>query len=193
MIASARVIGNDFHHFGNDFGNGLIVGVCRFSVLEVGVAVLCSTLLNGVFGIERAGLERVYIFLHTELIEQRLDFGIVVRFVKAFHFGIFVGGSEPVEEMQEGHAGFQSGEMRDEGEIHDFLNGRGREHGKSCLTASHDVGMISEDVQRVCGEGTRGNVHDHGQQFAGNLIHVGNHEEKSLRRRVGGRQSSCRK
>ena len=123
VIRSARIFGNGLHHLRNDCGNGFVIGVCCLSVLEIGISVLGGALLDRVLGVERAGLEFVHVFLHAELVEDRLDFRIVVRFVEALDLGIFVRGSEPVEEVQEGDAGFQRGQVRDEREIHNFLNG----------------------------------------------------------------------
>ena len=81
--------------------------------------------------------------------------------------------------------------MRDEGEVHDFLHRAGGDHGKARLAARHDVGMVAEDVQRVCGERARRNVHDHGQKFARDLVHIGDHEKEPLRSGVSGRQRAC--
>ena len=62
------------------------------------------------------------------------------------------------------------------------------QHGKAGLTAGHDVGMIAEDVQSVGGHGTGGHVEHAGQQLAGDLVHVGDHQQQALRGGVGGGQ-----
>ena len=90
--------------------------------------------------------------------------------------------------MHEGNAGFEGGEVRHEREIHHLLNGRRSEHGKAGLAAGHHVRMIAEYVQRMRSQCTRGNMHDHGQQFTRDLVQVGDHQKKSLRSGVGGRQ-----
>ena len=76
--------------------------------------------------------------------------------------------------------------MRDERKIHDFLHRAAGDHRESRLTASHNVGMVAEDVQRMRRKRARRNVHDHGEQFARNLVHVGDHEQKPLRSGVSG-------
>ena len=175
VILSARVLRNDFHHFGYDTGNGRVMRVCGFSVLEVGIGVLRRTFLDGMFGVQGAGFEVVHVFLHAQLIENRFDFGVVVRFVESFDFGIFVRSTEAVEEVQERHGGLQRGKVRHKRKIHHFLYGRRSQHRKARLAAGHHVGVVAEDVQRVRRKRTGGYVHYHGQKFAGNLVHVGNH------------------
>ena len=102
-----------------------------------------------------------------------------------------VGGTEAVKEVQERNLAFDRGQMRDGGEVHDFLRVGFAQHGKAGLTASHDVGMIAENVQRMGGDGTGRNVEDAGKLLRSDLVHVRDHQQKTLRRRVSGRQSAC--
>ena len=69
-----------------------------------------------------------------------------------------------------------------------FLHGVGGQHGETGLTAGHHVGMIAEDGQRVIGQRTGGNVEHAGHQLAGDFVHVGDHQKKSLRGGEGGGQ-----
>ena len=48
--------------------------------------------------------------------------------------------------------------------------------------------MVAEDVQRMGSNAARRNVDNARQQLAGDLIHIRDHQEQALRRRVGGRQ-----
>ena len=50
--------------------------------------------------------------------------------------------------------------------------------------------MIAEDIQRMGRDGTRGDMEDGGQQFTGDLIHVRDHQQKTLRSSIGRRQSA---
>ena len=50
--------------------------------------------------------------------------------------------------------------------------------------------MVTEDVQRVGGNGTRGNMEHAGELLGSDLVHIGDHQQQALRRRVGGRQSA---
>ena len=107
VVASSALGGNEVHHLLNDCGSGGIVAVCRFPVLEIGVAVLRGALLNGVLGVERAGLEVCYVCGDTRSFANCTDFGIVVRVVPNVYLGNFVGGSETVEEVNERHFAFK--------------------------------------------------------------------------------------
>ena len=48
--------------------------------------------------------------------------------------------------------------------------------------------MVAEDRQGVGGHGAGGDVHREGGQLAGDLVHVGDHQEEALRRREGRRE-----
>ena len=166
MVVSAALGGNEVHHLLNDAGGSYIVAVCRLSVLEVGVAVLRGALLDGMFGVERPGLEVCNVFCNSGFVADSPDFRIVVSFVPHVDFGNFVRGSETVEEVDEGNFCLEGGEVSNECEVHNFLYGRIANHCKTRLTASHNVCMVAEYVERMSCKGARGNVHNHGQQFA---------------------------
>ena len=70
--------------------------------------------------------------------------------------------------------------MRHEREIHNFLHGTGGEHGKTRLTARHHVLMIAENVQGVRRARARADVKHGGHEFARDLIHIGDHQKKTL-------------
>ncbi len=89
----------------------------------------------------------------------------------------FVRGAEAVEEMQKGHAGLYGGKMRDQREIHDFLHGGGGKHGKTGLAAGHNVRMVAEDGERMRRKRTGGNMKHAREQLAGNLVHIGDHQQ----------------
>ena len=74
-----------------------------------------------------------------------------VFIVDCFDFRNFVARSETVEEVKERNFGFKRRKVRDQSEIHNFLNGIGREHRKTRLTACHNVRMIAENVKRMSG------------------------------------------
>ena len=84
-------------------------------------------------------------------------------------------GSETIKEMQERHPGFDGGQMGNASQVHDFLNRVGRQHGKSGLAGSHDVGMVPKNAQGMGGQGSGRNVEYGRQQFPCHFIHIGNH------------------
>ena len=101
-----------------------------------------------------------------------------------------MGGAEAVEEVEERHMALDGSKMRYRSEVHDFLDVALGEHGEARLTTTHDIGVVTEDVERMGRERTRAYVEDARQLFAGNLVHVGNHEEQTLGCRIGGGEST---
>ena len=101
-----------------------------------------------------------------------------------------MGGTETVEEVQEGNAALDGGQMGHGSQVHDLLDVALGQHGKAGLTAGHDVGVVAEDVQGVGGHGPGGHVEHAGQQLTGDLVHVGDHQQQALRRGVGGGQGT---
>ena len=100
---------------------------------------------------------------------------------------------ETVKEVDEGDGGFQSGKMRHEAQVHDFLHGVGRQHRKARLTARHNVRVVAENAQSVCGKRARRNVEDAGEQFARNLVHIRNHKQQTLACGERGGHRACGK
>ena len=80
--------------------------------------------------------------------------------------------------------------MSNGSEVHDLLDVALAEHGKAGLAAGHDVGVVAEDAQGVGGKCACGDVENAGQQLACDLVHVGDHQEQTLRSGVGGGQSA---
>ena len=185
MIASAGQRGNFVHVLLDDAGNGCVVFVCGFPVLEVNVAVLRGTLLNGVFGVQSARSEIVDIF--------HVDQFLHVFVIDGVDLADLVRGTESVKEVDERNFCLQRGQVSDQRKVHSFLNGTGRQHCKTGLTASHNVGVIAENVQSVRRQSSGGNVEDAGQQFARDLVHIRDHQQQSLAGGVSRRQRACAK
>ena len=99
-----------------------------------------------------------------------------------------MGGTETVEEVDEGDTALDGGQVGNGAQVHDLLGVGLAEHGKTGLTAGVHVGVIAEDVQCVAGNGTGGDVEHAGQQLTRDLVHVGDHEQQALGRGVGGGQ-----
>ena len=92
-----------------------------------------------------------------------------------------VGGAETVEEVQERNAGLDGDQVGDAGQVHHFLNGTGGQHGESGLAGGHDVLVVAEDGERLCGQCARRYVEHAREQLARNLVHVGDHQQQTLR------------
>ena len=78
--------------------------------------------------------------------------------------------------------------MGDQRHVVRFLDRVARQHGETGLAAGHNVAVITEDVQRVVRQGAGADMEDRGRQFAGDLIHVGDHQQQALGRGEGGGQ-----
>ena len=172
--------GHFLHVFQHDAGHGVIVQVAGFAVLEEDVGVLGGAADMGMFRVHGIGAELFDLVPGNQLADV-----FVIDGLDLLHF---VRGTETVEEVAEGHAGVKGGQVGDQGHVHAFLHRRGAEEGKTGLAAGHDVLMVTEDGQGVGSQGTGRNMEDAGQQFAGDLVHVGDHEQQALGSGVGAGQ-----
>ena len=151
-------------------------------MLEEDVAVLVRAAGVRVLGVQRVvteGLDGVHVAHILEVIVvpdgDLLD---------------LMGGAEAVEEVEERDLALDGGEVSHRREVHNLLDVALGEHGEAGLAASHDVGVVAEDVQSVGRDGTSRHVEDGRQALARDLVHVRNHQEQALRSRVRGGQSA---
>ena len=114
-----------------------------------------------------------------------VDHGAQIVGSKALDLGDLVRSAETVEEVHEGNARFKGGRGGDEGHVHDFLDRTGGQHAETGGAGGHDVAVIAEDGERVGGEGARRDMEHGGGELAGDLKHVGDHQEQALRCREG--------
>ena len=185
MIISAGELGHFVHHFLNDSRGCEIILVRGLPVLEISIAVLSRTFLDRVLRVECAFFEIIDII--------HIDEGFHFVVIDHVDLGNFVRSSETVKEMQERHFCFEGREVCNEREIHNFLNGTGSEHCKTGLAASHNVLMIAENIEGMSGDSTCADVEYGRHQFARDLVHVRDHEQKTLACSVSSGESACRK
>ena len=57
--------------------------------------------------------------------------------------------------------------------------------------ASHNVGVLSVNAKRLTRDRTGRDVEDARKHFSRNLVHVGNHQQKTLRARERGAQTTA--
>ena len=180
LVVSAD-LGVDLVHVVHDhLGNGVVVLVAGLAGLEEDVAVLGLAAEHGVLGVQGMAAELV----HSVPIQHIAQVVIVPDLDLLY----LVGGAEAVEEVEERHPALNGGQMGHSAQVHDLLGGVGAQHGVAGLAAGVHVGVVAEDVQGVGGHGTGGHVDHAGQQLAGHLVHVGDHEQQALGGGVGGGQ-----
>ena len=181
-IAAAGELGDFTHVAGYNVRNGIVELVAGFHGLEVDVAVLGSATGNGSVRSEGALAE-----FGEGLLGDHVTKGVLVQGLDLLDF---VAGTEAVEEVQEREAGLDGGQVRYGGQVLGFLNGTGSQHAETGLAAGHDILVVTEDGKGVAGQGAGAHVEHGGQHFAGNLVHVRNHEQQALRCRERGSEGT---
>ena len=89
-------------------------------------------------------------------------------------------GPESVKEMEEGNPPADGGQVGHSAQVHDFLGIGAAQHGISRGTAGHHVTVVAKDRQRMGRQRPGGNMGHPRQQAAGNLVHIGDHQQKAL-------------
>ncbi len=123
-------------------------------MLEEYIGVFGHSASHGSVGVEASLAELGESFT----VEQRSE----LVGVEAFDFLYLMGSPESVEEIDERHAAFYGCEVGYGGKVHHIL-------------------MVAEDAERMRCESTCGHVENPRKKFSGNLIHIGKHQEQSLR------------
>ena len=130
---------------------------------------------TGASGRQAAGPEREDIFLADE----RPDIGLIE------HGDLvdLVRGPEAVEEVEERDPRPERRGMRDQREVVRFLDRARREHRPAGRAGVHDVAVVAEDREGMRRDRPGRDMDDRRRQLAGDLEHVGDHQEQALRRR----------
>ncbi|MCL4102565.1 hypothetical protein MMG03_002169 [Fibrobacter succinogenes] len=173
---------NLVHVLLDDFRNLLVEGVHGFAALEVDVRVLGGTAHGRAVRSEAAFAAS----LHVLFVDDATDNAVF----ESFDLHDFVRSTETVEEVNERDAGFKSRSVSHESHVLAFLNGGRAEHSETGLAASHDVGVVTENRKALHSKSTGSHMEDRGGQFAGDLVHVGDHQQKTLGCGKGGGQST---
>ena len=187
VVVEQLVVGADLgidliHVVLNDSGERIVELVAGLTVLEEDIAVLSGAAEHGMLGIDGAGTECSDGILVHHLLQ--------ILVVPGLDLLDLVGGTEAVEEVQNGNAALDGSQMRNGTQVHNFLRIGFSHHSKTGLTAGVYVGVIAENVQGVRCNAASGYVDNARQQLTCDLIHIGDHEEQTLGCGVGGGQST---
>ena len=156
-------------------GNRFVIRVGYLALLEVNIRVLRSAAYHRMIRVQRPAAEGI----EGILIDQFRQ----VIIIHHFDFLRFMRSAESVKEVQERDASFDRSQMGYRSQIHDLLHAALGKQGKSGLPGCHYVLVVTENAQRVRGNGACANVEYSRQQFASHLVHVGDHQKQPLRSR----------
>ena len=141
VIAGAKLL-VDLVHVGLNNGGQSVIGlVASLTMLEEDVAVLMGAACMRMLRIEGVIAERLD-SVHVEHVLQIVE-------VPNSNLLNLVRSAEAVKEVQERNLALNSCKVSNGCEIHYFLDIALSEHGKAGLTASHNIGVIAENVKRV--------------------------------------------
>jgi len=178
VVVGAQLLVDLGHVLLNNGRQSLVSGVASLTMLEEDVAVLVRTAHLGVLGVQGLG---------TELLDSlHVAHFLQVLVVPLLDLLDLVGGTEAVEEVHERNVALDSGQVGNGRQVHDLLRVALGQHGKAGLTNGHNVAVVTEDVQGLGSNGTGRNVKDAGQLLSGDLVHVGDHQQKTLGSGKGG-------
>ena len=173
-VRASNVFREPLHRLRDDVRAVAIERIGALARLEENVGILRRAANHRMIGSERA----------AAMIEDqfRVDHRLQIVIGQQRHLRDLVRRAEAVEEMEERDARLERRGLRDQREVLRLLHARGTEHRPAGRARGHDVAVIAEDRQRVCGQRTRGDVKDRRRQLAGDLVHVRNHQQQALRR-----------
>ncbi len=180
VVVPAEQSGELVHRLLHDARTGVVELVAGLAGLEEDVGVLGRAAESGIFGRERPGTvggDQIHVdHLRHLRVGQLLD---LVHFMR---------DAEAVVEVQERQAGLERRRVGNEGHVLRLLDRIRREHRPAGAAAGHHVAMVAKNGEGVRGDGAGGDVKNRRGQFPGDLEHVGDHQQETLRRREGGRQ-----
>ena len=177
-------LGIDFFHiFIDDIRSFQVSRVAGFSVLEEGLRLFRRT--------SAVRVHRMKCVLLEPLNGVPVNHFLQVIIVPHFDLLIFVGGSESVEEMKHRQFAGDGSQMCNSSQVHNLLYAVGAQHSKTGLTASHHVGVVTEDGQCMRRQRSCCNVEYGRCLFTGQFIHIRNHQKQALGSGKGGGIGTC--
>ena len=177
VVLATNDLGELVHHVLHNRRASQVKRIHRLATLEVNVRILGRAAQHRM--VRRKGA------LTMRPHQVVVDHGAHVVEVQLFDLGHFMRGAEAVKEMQEGKPRFQRGCVRNQRQVHRFLNRVRRQHGKSRLAGCHRILVVAEDRKRLRRDGAGSDVNHRAGQLAGNLVHIRDHQQQALRRREG--------
>ena len=104
-----------------------------------------------------------------------------VSIVPKFNFLNFVRGAETIKEVDKCNFSFDCSQVSNRSQIHNFLRIRFSKHCNASLATSINVRMITKNVQCLSSNTACSNMEYTRKLFSSNLVHIRNHQKKTLR------------
>ena len=182
MMLTAGNLGQISHSFLNQIWNSLIIFVYSLTSLEINIIILSSTTDTWMIWIQCIATESIYCIPVQNLAQ------FLIR--NNFNLLNLMGSTETIKEIKERNPSLNSNQMSNSSQIHNFLYRGLSQHSHTGLTGSHNILMVTKNVQRAGSQGTSTNVEYAWQKLTGNLVHIWNHQEHTLRCSIGSSQST---
>ncbi len=172
------------HRFRDYAGECVVVRIRRLTVLEIHVGVLSRATQIGMTWIHASAPEPGECVVIDHSGKSIIAYGLDCR--------CLIARAPPVKEVHHRYRSLYCREMSHCGKIHSLLHRSRGKKSETCRAARHDILMIAEDRERMCGERACAYMKHYRKQLAGDLEHVGNHQQQPLRCSECRGKRSCR-
>ena len=180
FVVCSNLLINFIHVLLYNCRKSIVIRVTCFSCLEEDIRVLCRTSLAWMVRIQS---------MFTELCDSiHISHIFQIFIIPCLDFLDFMGSTESIKEVDERNFSLDCCKVSNRCQVHYFLYGRFTEHSTSCLTACHNIRVISKDRKCVRSKCTGRYIDNARKLLACDLIKVRDHQKKTLRCCV----SSCK-
>ena len=182
VVATTRNLCHLIHILLYHIGHSEVERIGSLSILEVNIPILSRTTSYRLIGSKSTIAEGE----QSITIYKRCNIFVV----EAFDFLNFMRSAEAVEEVDKGNSALNGRKMSYGRKIHHLLNRTCTELSKTRHTCTHHVLLVPKDRKSLSCDSTSRYVENAREQLPGNLVHIGEHEQKPLRCRKGSSQST---
>ena len=169
LVIGAQFCVNFAHVLFYDCWNCIIVSVASLTMLEEDISVFVRTTHGWMLWVQSAFAE-CFNSIHVAHFFQ-------IFVIPYFDLLDLVGGTETIKEVDEWNTAFDCCQMSNSAQVHNFLWVCLSQHSKAGLTASVNVGVVTEDVQSVGSNCSCGYVEYARKQLACDFVHIRDHQE----------------
>ncbi len=173
----------DLRHIAfHQIGQCEVEAVTRLPLLEVDIRILRGAADHRMIRVQRLPTKA----LQRRPVQQRRQ--LLIR--QHLNLLYFVRGAKAVEEVDKRDPPGDRRQVRHRRQVHHLLNVILYQHGAAGLAYRHHVLVVAKNIQRIGRQRPRADVKNTRQQFTGNFVQIGDHQQQPLRRGVGGGERS---